>query len=218
MFFDKTIKIALAISLATHAIVFLKFSNLNIFALRRPQTQVEITYVQQELKNLPSQSYAQKLPQTPSQQTSSKRVAPPPYVQNDLLLKKARDISVEKPDFVKPEIIAMKKKVTLPILDQEKITNPAYLSYYQLVREKIKNMAYQNYTRLFNGEVYLSFIILHNGQLKDVRINESGSTTHTYLKSVAHKSIRDASPFPSFPAELDYPELSFNVIISFEIE
>jgi len=35
---------------------------------------------------------------------------------------------------------------------------------------------------------------------------------------VAEKSIFDASPFPAFPKDLDYPELSFNVIISFQIE
>ena len=60
--------------------------------------------------------------------------------------------------------------------------------------------------------------ITTSGQIKDAKINEEKSSTHSYLKEIAKKSIYDASPFPNFPKDLDFSELSFNVIISFEVE
>jgi outer membrane biosynthesis protein TonB len=47
---------------------------------------------------------------------------------------------------------------------------------------------------------------------------EEKSSADVYLTEIALKSVNDASPFPKFPTELDYFQLSFNVIISFEIE
>ena len=88
----------------------------------------------------------------------------------------------------------------------------------QIVREKIRRSAYQNYTHNETGEVYISFIISNDGYVKDVHLIEARTSASDYLKGIASRSVRDASPFPNFPKELDYPQLSFNIIISFEIE
>lgn len=123
-----------------------------------------------------------------------------------------------KPNFMNSEMMAIKKKITLPAIEMAKIDNPSYISYYQIVREKIRRSAYQNYTHNEVGEVYISFIISNDGIIKGVRLAEEKTTANDYLKDIALRSIRDASPFPNFPRELDYPQLSFNIIISFEIE
>jgi outer membrane biosynthesis protein TonB len=123
-----------------------------------------------------------------------------------------------KPAFINSEVMAIKKKITLPAIEPAKINNPSYISYYQIVREKIRRSAYQNYTHNETGEVYVSFIISNLGYVKDVRLVEDRTTSNVYLKDIALKSIKDASPFPDFPKELDYPQLSFNIIISFEME
>ena len=123
-----------------------------------------------------------------------------------------------KPNFMNSEVMAIKKKISLPAIEMAKIDNPNYISYYQIVREKIRRSAYQNYTHNETGEVYVSFIISNDGDIKDVRLAEEKTTANDYLKNIALRSIRDASPFPNFPKELDYPQLSFNIIISFEIE
>jgi len=123
-----------------------------------------------------------------------------------------------KPSFVNSQVLALKRKITLPQIEMAKIDNPSYISYYQIVREKIRRSAYQNYTHNETGEVYVSFIISNDGYIKDVRLAEEKTTVNDYLKNIALRSIRDASPFPNFPKELDYPQLSFNIIISFEIE
>jgi TonB family protein len=86
------------------------------------------------------------------------------------------------------------------------------------VREKIRRAAYQNYTRIETGEVYVSFIISNDGYLKEIKLIPEKSSPIPYLRETALKSIKEASPFPNFPKDLDYPQLSFNVVISFEIE
>jgi TonB family protein len=129
-----------------------------------------------------------------------------------------KTLEFSKPIFTNPEMTAFKKKISLPAIEMAKIDNPSYISYYQIVREKIRRSAYQNYTHNETGEVYVSFIISNDGYLKDVHLVEEKTTVNDYLKDIALRSIRDASPFPNFPKELDYPQLSFNIIISFEIE
>jgi TonB family protein len=123
-----------------------------------------------------------------------------------------------KPTFVNSQVLAIKKKITLPAIEMAKIDNPSYINYYQIVREKIRRSAYRNYMHNETGEVYLSFIISNDGLIRDVRLAEEKTIVNDYLKNIALRSIRDASPFPNFPKELDYPQLSFNIIISFEIE
>ena len=148
---------------------------------------------------------------------------PPPFVDRESIFKGNKIIAEHnpifiKPIFVKPDIIAIKKKITLPPIDMDKINNPTYISYYQIVREKIKRSAYQNYTGSEIGEVTISFIISDDGYLKELRLIEDKSSPSSYLREIAIKSIKDASPFPNFPKELDYPRLTFNLAITFEIE
>jgi len=66
--------------------------------------------------------------------------------------------------------------------------------------------------------VYLSFVISRDGSLEEARMVQERSSPNTYLQDTALKSIKEASPFPAFPKELEYPRLSFNVVISFEVE
>jgi outer membrane biosynthesis protein TonB len=219
MFSDRFFQIALVISLIAHSAMFFKLPQINLLPLRRTLDQIEVTYIKEEATSSSSKLYNKTSPlESRSPKTSSKNIAPPPYVKKEQIFNKVKNIPIEKPELLRPEIIAVKKNISLPEVHDEKMKNPVYLNYYQKIREKIKRAAYQNYTRLVNGEVYLSFIILSNGKLGNIRIDEEKSTTYTYLKEIARKSIYDASPFPDFPKDLNYSELSFNVIISFEVE
>jgi outer membrane biosynthesis protein TonB len=153
---------------------------------------------------------------------ADKRV-PPPYVEKEENLKGSKVLAnkspeLAKPAFSSPDIMMTKKKVVLPKIEMARINNPSYISYYQIVREKIRRSAFQNYTHNEIGEAYVTFIISNDGYIKDVRLIEAKTSASDYLKGIAVRSVRDASPFPNFPKELDYPRLSFNIIISFEIE
>lgn len=135
---------------------------------------------------------------------------------------------IEKPDALKmyervPEKVksfnAMAKKaVFVPVLQSEKINNPNYANYYSLVRARIKQRAYFNYSDNYIGEVYLTFVLTNDGALKEVQILENRTTAQQFLRTIGLKSVKEAAPFPSFPKELNYPELTFNVVISFQMK
>lgn len=120
------------------------------------------------------------------------------------------------PDKVKG--MKLTKEVSVPVLHSEKISTPAYATYYQIVRMRIRDRAYANYTKLSSGDVYLTFIIKSNGSLEQLQIMENKSQANEFLRDVGVKSVQEASPFPPFPKDLNYPELTFNVQISFQLK
>ena len=126
-------------------------------------------------------------------------------------------ISTEKPFPAAP--LEGKRLVAVPVLSSEKISNPRYLNYHDRIRNKIKDRAYFyiDDPNFQNGEVYLTFVLLSDGTLKAVQIINEKTTANDYLRSIGLRSIRESSPFPPFPADLKYPELSFNIVISFKV-
>jgi TonB family protein len=227
MFGNKVFQITFIISLFAHGLILLSNPNLNFFAQNKQEQKMEVSYVKQTPKEARQELKTQGTKNEPFLKLSSKisadRRIPPPYVDRQSFFKAnkvidLKQIGLNKPVLVKPDIISVKKKITLPPIDIDKINNPTYVSYYQIVREKIRRAAYQNYTSSETGEVYLSFIVSSEGYLTEMRLSEEKSSTSPYLREIALRSIKEASPFPPFPKELDYPKLSFNVIISFEIE
>ena len=112
------------------------------------------------------------------------------------------------------------RKIEVPLLKSDKITNPKYLSYNENIRQKIQERAYSHIhdPDLESGEVYLTFVIDSSGKLTQVKIIPEKTKASSYLKDIGIRSIRDSSPFPPFPKDLNYPELTFNVVISFQMK
>lgn len=210
----RLLQIALLISLSIHAAVI--FNSRVLPFIKSPETdkKTKVSYI--KLKKLPKEEFKPK-------ETGVIKKIPPPFIDIENIRKendtaKPREMQFSKPELIKQGIAAFKKKITLPPVDMVKIDSPSYISYYQIVREKIRRSAYQNYTGSETGEVYIAFVTSSDGDLRRARLVEEKSSASSYLKNVALSSVKNASPFPSFPKELDYPELSFNVAISFEIE
>lgn len=229
MFTDRALQLAFLLSLLTHAIILLQGSGISILLKNRVPDKIEVSYVKIPAKKiaLPQQkalsSKNEPFLRLPQKITAAK--IPPPFSDNERPLKKTGNAALSSPSLLKPSLskpdafASARKKISLPqTQDAAKINNASYISYYQIVREKIRRTAYQNYTRTETGEAYLSFIVASDGSLRDERLVDEKSTPNQYLKNIALRSIKEASPFPAFPKELDYPQLSFNVIISFEIE
>jgi len=198
-----------------------------LFSQASKAKKLEINYIKTPKVNAQSSKKAVNPAREPRLDLSSKmnldKRNPPPFIDREVLSKAnmqnmRKELSFDKPALVKPDIIAIKKKVTLPAVDLAKIGNPSYISYYQIVREKIRRSAYQNYNRSDTGEVYITFVISNAGYLDDARLVEEKTQAADYLKETALASVRNAAPFPRFPKELDYSQLSFNVVISFEVE
>ena len=240
MISDRLLQITLAISIFVHGVIILPRANFNPFTPAPKIQEIAVRYIKENplAKPLPKNSFQpgrQRLMPGPepflkldSKIVIGTRRAPLPYIEQEnsssgskalaSTIQSRKPTGFSKPTFINSQVLAIKKKITLPAIEMAKIDNPGYISYYQIVREKIRRSAYQNYTHNETGEVYASFIISNDGYIKDVRLAEEKTTLNDYLKNIALKSIRDASPFPNFPKELDYPQLSFNIIISFEIE
>jgi TonB family protein len=236
---DKIFRAAIVISLTAHGAVMLMPASGSFLPIARTQ-KIEVEYVKskpQEKKNftpavlkkpfVPAGVRNEAFLKIPSKITMQQ--APPSFMEAARISQNSKKAVAQKPTapvfnrpaLAKTDVIAIKKKITLPPvgqLDADKINNPSYISYYQVVREKIRRSAYQNYSRSDMGEVFLSFIISNDGYLRGVRLVEEKSSPSSYLRETALGSIKQASPFPAFPKVLDYPQLSFNVVISFEVE
>jgi len=227
MLSSRTFQVAFLVSFATHAVIVAQNPGYLFFSSPQHSRKVEINYIKQPRIEKQGQGKAASTKREPLLDLSSRinmnKRNPPPFIDRDAASKAnmqavRKELPFDKPALIKPDIIAIKKKITLPPVDMSKISNPSYISYYQIVREKIRRSAYQNYNRNDTGEVYVTFIISNTGYLKDVRLVEEKSSAAPYLKDIALASVKNASPFPNFPKELDYSQLSFNVVISFQVE
>lgn len=227
MFSDKIFQIALIISLATHTAIFLYNTDFILFKKGLKNPDVEVNYVSEPAPPVyETRAVAAPLSELPLKVNLERELPLPARVapeKGTFLTKSADGIpttpAILKPSFNQPESLAVKRVVTLPPLETDKINNPSYMNYYQLVREKIRRAAYRNFIKTETGEVYLSFIIKQDGTLKEKKLHEDRSQANNYLKQTAIKSLNEAAPFPAFPKELEtYAQLSFTVIISFQMD
>ena len=216
---NRVFEIALVVSIIAHGIILFQNPDLYHPPQKEKEQELEVSYVKEQAQPLPKREPFLNMP---PKVTLNKRI-PPPFIDKENILKAdktthLRNIEFNKPSIAKPDILAIKKKITLPPIEMNKINNPSYISYYQIVRETIKRHAYQNYTGREVGEVTISFVISNDGILKELRLVGERSSSSEYLRETALRSVKDASPFPRFPTELEYPKLSFNLAITFEIE
>ncbi|MBF0387321.1 MAG: hypothetical protein HQL20_05640 [Candidatus Omnitrophica bacterium] len=109
------------------------------------------------------------------------------------------------------------KEVSIPILKSEKIDTPGYAMYTNIIRDRIRERAYVNFVKYAGGDVYLTFVVRSDGQLSDVQVLQNRTQASESLCAAGKDSIREAAPFPPFPKELNYPELTFNIQISFQL-
>lgn len=212
-------KWCLGISLVIHAIILAALPALPAYRLNRSLKKLEITYYQLQhlsdgLQPKPSDLRISRKRDIREELGRMKKVLPVPAPQSQESSIRKTEVE-QKPITVKQA--ALKKRITLPPVKSEKMKNPVYNNYYQIVREKIRSRAYNLYSQFETGDVYLTFVVTSDGRLKEVKLIEEKSPAGGYLKEIAIRSIRDSSPFPAFPGSLQFPELSFNVVISFEV-
>ncbi|MDD4899477.1 MAG: energy transducer TonB [Candidatus Omnitrophica bacterium] len=229
MFAENTLTFPFLISFALHALFLMQGTNFSaqkiIKEKKQPKFQMHYLRQNKQHKGPPAQRAIGdldpflKLPtKITARETSLATEAPRDDIFQNVKASAIPSPTFTKPAFIKPEYIAVKTKISLSPSEAERNDSPAYISHSQIVREKIKRSLYQNYNRTETGQVYLTFLLSKNGFLKTVQFSEEKSTASGYLREIALQSIRDAAPFPNFPKGLDYDELSFNVVISFELE
>ena len=127
------------------------------------------------------------------------------------------ELGRKKPPQIKT--LDISEKITIPVLEAEKMTNPRFLNYYQTIRKLIRERAnqYKDTDNFETGEVYLTFVLSSEGSLLGAQVINQKTRASDYLKDFGLKSVREAGPFPPFPKEIQYPELTINIIISFNL-
>lgn len=192
---------------------------------RRTEKNMEIIYQTQARQ--PKQIAKMTGAGVRSLQPKERRVDPKILAKKETLATPFLKSSEKKPvsleskhkEFRRSPLHEGKRFVSIPLLDSGKISNPKYLNYHEHIRNKIRSRAYLyvNSPEFDVGEVYLTFVLLADGALKQIKIIEEKTDANSFLRTVGLRSVKESSPFPSFPEDLEYPELSFNVIISFKI-
>lgn len=202
MFLDRPLKIALLLSMAFHAIVFLPLLRFNKLAPQKHQV-LKITYVAPKAKPQPeSSSVKEIIPPTKEQHPAPQK----PKTEPPIKQLKETDKSEKKEEIqVPPELPKEKEKV--------------YLEYYKVVREEIRRFVTESSPRFIAcGEICLYFVLSSDGKLEEINVIEERSTQNQQLKKIAARSVQGAAPFSPFPENLGEKQLSFNVVISFELE
>lgn len=222
---------ALTLSLIVHVICLAALSLNKIKQAKKPLKNIEITYQNikqkktiqpqpkfKEAKVLKEQKEVKKRKITPLKETRDKFTDFTQDIKD--LSKISGKMPLEKKLTPKIKTKDMQRTISVPLLKSEKITNPKYLSYNQTIRQKIRQRAYHyvDHPDFSSGEVYLSFIIDKLGRLQDVHVLNQRTDANQYLKDIGMRSVREAAPFMAFPEDLSYPELTFNVVISFTVD
>jgi len=199
---DRSLRIAFLISAVLHALLFLQGWQFKTLSIKKPPGPLVVTYL------IPKEVPAAK-PRV--------KEKPAPRLQTAKAVRPKKEIAQKTPK--KPlEQTRDEEKIEIPPeLPKEK--EALYIGYYQSIRGRIREFVVENYPRFIAcGEVCLRFVLLSNGKLKELSVIEERSTPNHLLQEIAKKSLRRASPFAPFPKGLGQAQLSFNVIISFELE
>jgi len=135
------------------------------------------------------------------------------------ILEDEKQISYAEKPLSKGGETAVKRVINLPNVPGEIARSPAYKSYYQIIRDRIRKLAYRNYKKLYEGEVFMTFVVDSSGELLAVELKKEKSSPSEYLSTIALESVEGSAPYPPFPEKLkNNKKLTFNVIISFEIK
>lgn len=211
-----TFRWAFLVSFILHVVVFIKVPAFREATYRNIRNVLEVTYS----KVLDKKDFQK------SRMSSNKTI---PYTQRI-----TRDIPLPSlgSKVTIPQALNKKEiseKVPMALSDSDKKINvvgiksnipksQAYESYSEKIRQEIRQKAYNNFAQYQEGKVYVSFIVFKDGSLSDILVHDTKSTPNNYLKQTVVKSIKDAAPFDAFPRELDYPRISYSVMVSFELE
>jgi len=209
------------ISLAVHTAVlsFTFFSRVNdpqYKAMR--QKRVEISYKPIHQRSVDIREHpikpAQKLDLSNNARFFSDGTIPVNLVKERQVLPFGM-IYERKPEHMRT--MELSHKISITPIKSEKINNPVYAAYNEMVRDRIKEKVYQNYDKMERGSVYLTFLLDEHGILKAAQIILEKTTASVHLQEIALKSLQEASPFPPFLKGMNLTEYPFNIEIQYQV-
>ena len=232
MYENKSFQLAVLISILIHFAVFLSAPHMGVVSVKKAIPVIKISYVKpkEAVKNrgkIIGQKPQYLPPLAPQALPDVKKddILNPPETEVPPAPKQAEkevvgsDIQVSS-DRAVIQSNSGKKFETIVNEEKDSGRKATYISYYRSVREKIRYYADRNYIRegsTGEGEVFLSFTVTSKGELLQVAVIEKRSIEDPLLRNIAINSVRDASPFPGFPQGMNQYQITFNVVISFEL-
>ena len=111
----------------------------------------------------------------------------------------------------------MVHRISIVPIKSEKINNPAYTSYNEMVRNRIEEKVYDNYRRVESGVVNLTFVIASDGSLRGAQIIEEKTRASRSLIEISLLSLKQ-SDFPPFLKGMTLPEYTFNIEIQYQVK
>ncbi len=234
MYTDRPLQAAFLASLLTHAFLLGIFSlDFFHFTKSHDSNMIKVSYVktapgEQKLKTnaaLSKQKLVRNEPLPKPSRSSAEKIRNMEFGNvkikaEDLKRREIAEIKAFKIANAKPVLFGMGRAQEFVDLDNlaNIKTKSLFLDYYREIREKIRKYAILNYPANFvEGEVYLTFTIDSAGSLKELSIVDFKSTEEFSLREAGLRSVKEASPFPSFPEGLTKKNLTFHIIISFEL-
>lgn len=120
-----------------------------------------------------------------------------------------------KPDHM--QAMELSHKMFMTPINSEKINNPVYAAYQNMVRDRIKQKIYMNADRMESGSVELTFLIGADGELKDAKIIPEKTNASEHLQGIAMRSLQEASPFPAFLKGMNQPEYPLSIEVQYQV-
>ncbi|MBF0570406.1 MAG: hypothetical protein HQL12_00905 [Candidatus Omnitrophica bacterium] len=212
---------ALFISLALHTafVCTVYFSRLNDPQYRAMrQNRIEISYKAIHKKSVDIREYpikpVQKLDLSNNTKFFTDGTIPVSMVKEKPILPFGMRYE-RKPEYMRT--MDLSHRISIMPIQSEKINNPVYAAYNEMVRDRIKERVYQNYDRMEKGSVYLTFLLDEHGVLKAAKIIPEKTDASEHLQEIALRSLKEASPFPAFLKGMNLTEYPFNIQIQYQV-
>ena len=228
---DRTFRTALMLSAVLHVFLLINWPFYrHIFTARKPG-EIEITYLKADEPLKPEIVQAKRSLPQPEISKPSKIVSeakPETSARPKPSEQPKKNLSGIKPsDTVKDEEkdpLASRSRVIIkqPIVPRIQATASVESKGLKLIpssySQGVRNRIIDNLESMrpgTGGDVCVRFVISSDGALKDIMIVNERSTSDGSLRSAAFEAVRDASPFPAFPDNVNLSEITFTCEISF---
>lgn len=195
---------------------------------RTPSAPVEVTYVMPRVLDAPPARTSMPRPPIPRPKITTPPLARSerPAGSSPMTADRPRLALPVKPPASAAAVASARSPATKPIdLDIVPATSPSlakeptFQLYYRAIRERIRAKAYQAVPRPFQrGEVRLSFVVMRQGELVALQLDDRSSSPLEVLRHAALRAVREAAPFPPFPPVVTQAQIAFTIVISFEEE
>ena len=218
MFSTTNLPAALAVSLLAHLSLLFSLSALNVLPKAEILKEIKVNYFKPKSE---ARTFERKSADDVAIRKSLDRITPgQPLVLSSRNEIPESSLALSRIGQKEPAKFISGDTIKLSTVEMEfsakLVPNTAYLTYSNFLRERIRRSLYNKFSDINDrGMVCLKFVLNSNGTLLEYRIIEDKTSASDKLQRMAINGLREASPFPPLPKELDSPVATFSVIVHF---